>query len=94
MSISIEEAILTYNFNQEDIEYMKEVEHIEHTDLHKLFEALNEHCVSRNCPLWQKYGIEDTIRKEGHKFGRGSRRLQFCKHCGETIWFDLKGETE
>jgi hypothetical protein len=94
---TIEEGILNYNFSPEDIKYMKEVEHIQHADLHELFEALNEHCISRDSVLWQKYHIEDMIRKKTdilHK--RGSRREQFCRHCGEAIWFNIteKDKTE
>jgi RNase P subunit RPR2 len=83
---TIEEEILNYNFSPEDIEYMKEVEHVQHADLHRLFEVLNKHCISRDSLLWQKYYIENMIReKEDIHYGRGSKRMQFCKHCGETI---------
>ena len=94
---TVEEEILNYNFSSEDIKYMKEVEHVQHADLHRLFEALNEHCISRNSVLWQKYHIENMIRKNRDKlYGKGSNRAQFCKHCGETIWFNIgeKGKTE
>lgn len=90
MIATIEEGILNYNFSPEDIKHMKEVEHIKHSDLHTLFEALNEHCISRNSVLWQKYHIEDLVRKKVDMlYGRGSKRAQFCKHCGETIWFNI-----
>ncbi|MGH9925532.1 MAG: hypothetical protein ACREAS_06090 [Nitrososphaera sp.] len=90
---TVEEEILNYNFSPKDIEYMKEVEHVQHADLHILLKALNEHCISRNSVLWEKYHIENMIREKGNiPYGRGSKRMQFCKHCGETIWFNISGE--
>jgi hypothetical protein len=94
---TIEEKILNYNFSPEDIKCMKEVEHVQHADLHELFEVLSEHCVSRDSVLWQKYHIEDMVRKKVDMLhGKGSRQAQFCRHCGQTIWFNIgdTGKTE
>ena len=92
MTQSIETEILNYNFSPDDIQHMKDVEH---TNLQSLLESLKEYLITRDSPLWQLYGIDSMIRKGGEGYHKlGSKRVQFCKHCGEVIYFDLTRESE
>jgi hypothetical protein len=91
MSHNIETEILNYNFAAVGIQHKKDVEH---TDLPSLLKCLKEYCITRDSPLWQPYSIEGVIRKGGEKYHKlGSKQTQFCKYCGETIYFDLSGRS-
>jgi hypothetical protein len=68
---------------------------VENADLLCLLEALQEHCVSRDSVLWQQYCIDELIKNGGDACcGLGSKRVQFYKHCGQKIYFDLSRGSE
>jgi hypothetical protein len=76
--------ILEYNYDMEDIKYMKEVER---KDLFSHLYSLNEYCIKRTDPQWSQFGIHELIRKGKVIPGSiGSKRTQFCKCCGEQIY--------
>jgi hypothetical protein len=76
--------ILEYNYDQEDIKHMKEIEKI---DLYSQLHSLNKNCIKRSDPEWFQYGIHEMLQKGKVIPGSvGSKRTQFCKCCGEQIY--------
>lgn len=76
--------ILEYNFDTEDVKHMKEVEDV---DLYPILNQLNEYCLKRTNPQWFSFGIHELLQNGKVDRGpRGSKRLQFCRWCGEGIY--------
>lgn len=74
--------ISEYNYDIADIKHMKEVERL---DLYPIVKQLNENCLKRTDPQWFSFGIHDLLQNGGDLGPRGSKRIQFCKWCGEGI---------
>lgn len=80
----ITKEILEYNFDKSDIKYMKEVEQV---DLYPIIDQLNEYCLKRTDPQWFSFGIHELLQNGKVDLGpRGSKRIQFCRWCGEGIY--------
>jgi hypothetical protein len=76
--------ILEYNYDEKDIQHMKEIEKI---DLYSHLHMLGENCIKRSNPGWFQYGIHELLQKGKVDPGSiGSKRTQFCKCCGEQIY--------
>jgi hypothetical protein len=82
--VEVANQILAYNYDMEDIKYMKEVEQV---DLYPIADELNEYCLKHNDPRWFTFGIHELLQNGNVDLGaRGSKRLQFCRWCGEGIY--------
>jgi hypothetical protein len=76
--------ILEYNFDMADVKYIKEVEK---ADLYAIVNYLNENCIKRADPEWYTLGVHELLQNGKVDLGpRGSKRIQFCKWCGEGIY--------
>lgn len=79
--------ILEYNFEIEDVKYMKEVEKL---DLYPFLNLLEENCIKRTEPLWFQFGINEMMANGRTYPGTiGSKRTQFCRYCGEVIYVSM-----
>jgi hypothetical protein len=75
--------ILEYNYDFADIKHMKEVER---QNLYPIVNQLNETCLKRTDPDWFSFGIHELLQNGKVDPGPiGSKRIQFCKWCGEGI---------
>jgi hypothetical protein len=83
------EEILEYNHDEADIEHMVTVENI---DLFSHLDSLKENCIKRTDPEWFLFGIHEQFQNGKINPGPlGSMRTQFCKCCGEPIYFPTNG---
>jgi hypothetical protein len=82
--------ILEYNYDMADINYdmadIKHMKEVERLDLYPIINQLNENCLKRTDPEWFSFGIHELLQNGKVDLGRrGSKRIQFCKWCGEGI---------
>src|ERR671920_985770 len=80
----VTKEILEYNYDQEDIQYMKEIENI---DLYSHLHTLERDCLKCSDTGWFTFGIYELIQNGKVDMGpKGSMRTQFCQCCGEEIY--------
>lgn len=73
-----------YNYDERDIEHMIKEEGI---NLFSHLQALNRDCIKRSDPEWSQFGIPELLQNGKFNHGAlGSKRIQFCKDCGEQIY--------
>jgi hypothetical protein len=76
--------ILEYNYAVADIKHITEVDRL---DIYSIADQLNDYCLKRSAPEWFSFGIHELIQNGKVDLGpRGSKRIQFCKLCGEGIY--------
>lgn len=88
LEVNVEDGLSNY-YTSIEIDYMKEVEHVTHPELHQLLEALLEYAKPHDSAVRQKY-VDESILRERLSEGR-SRRTLLCKDCREMIIFETKG---
>jgi hypothetical protein len=87
----VTKEILEHNYDQEDIQYMKEIENI---DLYSHLHTLERNCLKRSDTGWVTFGIHELIQNgKIDQASLGSKRTQFCKFCGEAVHISSGTET-
>ena len=78
------EEILEYNYDMNDIRYMKDTEKI---NLFSYVLQLNKYCIKKTDPEWFQFGIQELLQnKKINTEQIGSKHTQFCKGCGEQVY--------